>query len=121
MRYRKLSADNDMTFGHGLRDFWINEPDAPAQAVKTRLMLHQGEWFLDKTAGTPWATQVLGKYTGSTRDPVIRSRVLSTTGVRQILQYSSNLDRETRQFSVLIYIDTIYGQNIVNTVLSGAI
>ena len=120
MRYRKLSTDavvngefvpgGDYTFGHGAEDFFINVPDAPAQHALTRLRLELGEWFLDRREGTPWQTRVLGKYRENTRDPVIRYRVQGAFGVKEVLEYSSNLERETRAFSVNMLIDTIYGQ-----------
>ncbi|NTG00117.1 hypothetical protein G6L30_08285 [Agrobacterium rhizogenes] len=110
MRYRKLDANGDRVFGHGSSDFWRDVPDAPAQAVMTRLHLEQGSWFLDTSEGIPWKTRVLGKYTGPTRDPVIRSRVLGTQGVTAITEYSSDLNRDTRAFSVNLTIDTQYGQ-----------
>ena len=43
MRYRKLDEDGDYSFGRGAADFWVNVPDAPAQAVRTRLALWQGQ------------------------------------------------------------------------------
>lgn len=109
MRYRRLDKNYDMMFGHCKNDFWIDVPDAPAQAVLTRLMMNYGEWFLDPTAGTPWSTKVLGKYTDNTRDAVIRSRISGTQGVNSIIQYSSDLDRDTRHFGAQAQIDTIYG------------
>jgi hypothetical protein len=124
MRYRKLTEDTvdrdgtfvpggDYVFGRGPIDFWRDVPDAPAQHALTRLRLQLGEWFLDRREGTPWKTRVLGKYTEGSRDPVIRYRVLSTTGVTGISDYSSNLDRETRGFSVNLTLDTVYGRAIV--------
>lgn len=113
MRVRKLDENGDYSFGKGAKDFWRDVPDAPAQCARTRLYLFQGEWFLDSTEGTPWETEVLGKYTGSTRDPVIRTRVLGTQGVKEILEYDSQLDRDSREFAVQLTIDTIYGQAVV--------
>jgi hypothetical protein len=121
MRYRKLTTDSvapdgtfvpggDYTFGHGQADFWHDVPEAPAQHALTRLRLQLGEWFLDRREGTPWKTRVLGKHTEGTRDPVIRFRVLSTSGVTGIAEYFSNLDRETRGFSVNLTVDTVYGR-----------
>jgi hypothetical protein len=55
MRYRKLDANGDYTFGGGSNDFLVNTPETVAQAVMTRLNLLQGEWFLDTTAGMPWS------------------------------------------------------------------
>ena len=109
MRYRKLSADGDMTFGRGQKDFWRDQPEGVAQAVATKLGMWQREWFLDITDGTPWETRVLGRYTNSTRDPAIRARILSTSGMRAISNYSSALDRQTRDLKVNAVLDTIYG------------
>lgn len=110
MRYRKLDASGDMVFGGGQAAFWRDTPEAPAQAVLTRLELRLGEWFLDLTDGTPWETRVLGKHTADTRDPVIRARILGTTGVTGIAAYDSQLDRETRVMGAQATIDTLYGQ-----------
>lgn len=109
MRYRRLNANGDYVFGSGQSDFYTNVPEAPAQAVLTRLRLNLGEWFLDTTDGTPWQTQVLGANTVATRDAVIKSRILSTPGVKSILAYSSSFDGNTRQFLVYVRLDTIYG------------
>lgn len=110
MRYRKLDANGDYSLGGGLAAFFVNSPDAVAQAVKTRLMLWQAEWFLDTTDGTAWATEVLGPRTSATRDAVIRNRILTTPGVNVILSYSSSFDSPSRTFRVSVSLDTIYGQ-----------
>lgn len=108
MRYRKLSPTGDYVFGHGSADYYINVPQAPAQAVETRLELLLGEWYLNLADGTPYATQVLGYGTSRLRDVAIKSRVLGTPGVKSILQYSSVLIG--RKFTADMQIDTIYGQ-----------
>lgn len=110
MKYRKLDEDGDYVFGGNLASFFIDQPEAPAQAVKTRLMLQQGEWFIDLTDGTPWKTKILGKYTSATRDPVLRSRILGTTGVSALALYASQFNPDTRQYDVQAQIDTIYGK-----------
>lgn len=110
MKYRKLDSAGDMSFGHGAQDFHVNSPDAVAQAVKTRLHLELGEWFLDRADGTPWKTHVLGKYTGSVRDAVIRARIAGTQGVVKIAAYGSQVTRDTRVFAAQAEIDTVYGR-----------
>jgi len=117
MRYRKMDANGDMVFGGGQAAFWRDVPEAPAQAVMTRLRLQLGEWFLDTSDGTPWKTRVLGKYTAPFRDPVIRARMLGTAGVTGIAAYYSTVDSETRQFAVGATIDTVYGQATVKGVI----
>jgi hypothetical protein len=110
MRLRKMDSAGDMQFGSGQNNFWRDVPDAPGQLAQTRMALWLGQWFLNVTDGTPWLTKVLGKYTGSTRDAAIQARILGTTGVKSILAYASQLNRDTRVWDVQCTIDTIYGQ-----------
>lgn len=117
MRYRKLDADGDFSFGHGQRDFYRDVPEAPAQAVVTRLGLWEGEWFLDTNEGTHWKTEVLGKNTAPTRDIVVITRTADTQGVNRVLAYNSDLGRDTRGFVAAITIDTIYGETTVRAPL----
>lgn len=117
MRYRALSPSGDYTFGQGRANFLVNSPATVAQAVLTRLLLLQGEWFLDTSDGTPYATQVLGTGTQATRDQAIKSRVLDTQGVTGIVAYASQVNADTRGFSVQMTIDTTYGQTQVTAAL----
>lgn len=112
MRYRREDANGDMVFGGDLNAFYIDVPEAPAQAVMTRLGMGLGEWFLDTSDGTPWKTQVLGFYTGSTRDLVIKQRVLGTPGVTDIQNYSSQVSPR-RAFTVSMQLNTVYGALIL--------
>ncbi len=112
MRYRKLDTNGDYTIGTGA-DFYVDSPDAVAQAVLTTLRLFVNEWFLDLTDGTPWRTEVLGKYTKDVFDTVIKQRVLAAQGVNAILAYESSVDDQTRQLSVQVTINTIYGVTTV--------
>lgn len=116
MRYRKLTPAGDYTLGSG-QDWLVNSPEAVAQAVRTRLALNLGEWFVDTTDGMPWDTEVLGKHTALTRDAVIKDRILGTPGVTAITEYSSTFDGNTRRFSVTATITTAYGTAQVDTTL----
>lgn len=91
MRYRALTQTGDYSFGRGPQEYLANSPQCVAQAVLTALLLHQGEWFLDVTAGMQWETQVLGLRTGSLRDTAIRNCILGVQGVNKILSYQSVL------------------------------
>lgn len=116
MRYRKLDTAGDYTLGTG-SDFYVNTPAAVAQAVQTRLLLLAGEWFLDTADGTPWRTDVLGKYTQQAYDAVLKDRILSTPGVTEITQYSSFFDRTRRLLTVAVTIGTLYGPTTFTTEL----
>lgn len=78
------------------------------QKVRTRLLLWEGEWFLDRTEGTPWLQQIVGKNKNPTYDLAIQQRILETSGVKSIESYSSSVDGITRRLSVSVTIVTIY-------------
>jgi hypothetical protein len=118
MRYRSLSATGDYVFGLGRSEFLVDSPAAVAQAVQTRLALATGEWFLDTTEGTPYATDILGRGTVGKYDAAIKQRILDTPGVLAITDYASSLDRTTRKLSVSAAISTIYGAATVSSAYS---
>jgi hypothetical protein len=109
MRVRAVDGDGDMRFGGDQASILRDSPDAVAQVVASRLHLWSGEWYLDLEEGTPYRTEVLGKRTEATRDPVVRARILDTPGVNEIRAYSSTLNRETRSLTIAATIDTAYG------------
>lgn len=104
-----MTAAGDYSFGHQQNDFYRDQPEAPAQAVQTRLALFSNEWFLDLADGTAWNGQVLGKYTKDQYDAVIRDRILGTPGVTQIDSYASTFNSTTRLLTVTVTIDTQFG------------
>jgi hypothetical protein len=108
LRYRAQDINGDYTWGQP-NEFLVNTPDAVAQAVKTRLLLKQPEWFLDVTAGTPYATLILGVGTKATYDGAIREVILDTIGVTEITAYASQLNPVTRALSIQATINTVYG------------
>jgi hypothetical protein len=110
MRYRKLDANGDYSFGLQQENFWIDTPEGVAQAVRTRLAEELGDYKLDKTAGMDWMGQVLGTGTELTRNLAIQRRVLETPGVVTIKDYAASRDPDSREFNVSMIIDTIYGE-----------
>ncbi|EGW50742.1 hypothetical protein HMPREF1022_02303 [Desulfovibrio sp. 6_1_46AFAA] len=117
MRYRKLDPAGDFQMGHGTADYHVDTPEGVAQAVKTRLALLSGEWFLDLTEGTPYVTHVWGKHTRDTYDPILRRRILQTEGVNELMSYESTFDPETRKITVSAEISTVYGPVPVNIII----
>jgi hypothetical protein len=109
MRYRKLTSDGDYSFGSGQKDFYRDVPDAVGQAVKTRLELWLGEWFLNVDDGTPYLISVLGKQNKKTADTTIQNRILTTEGLVSIQEYESAIDPDTRRMSVTTTVNTVYG------------
>ena len=109
MRYRKLDSNGDMTFGNGLVDFYIDVPEAVVQSVLTRLRLWVGEWFLNELEGTPYSQAVLGVGKTQTIEPAIRSRILSTAGVTEIVSLNVVINADKRTANINSVINTIYG------------
>lgn len=117
MRYRKLSADGDMTFGAQQANFYRDQAEGVAQAVVTRLGLWLQEWFLDTADGTPYQTAVLGKFTAQTIEPAIRQRILQTDNVTGIESFELIFDPDERHVTINATINTIYGVTTVRGVL----
>lgn len=115
MRVRKLDANGDYSLGKGEANFWINDPRGVAQKVETRLLLWEGEWFLDKTVGTPWIQQILGYNNASLRDIAIKTVILETENVTALTNYSSAVGGNgPRGFTVSGTITTAFSKNPVN-------
>ena len=108
MRYRRETATGDYVFGQGDADFFVNEPGAVAQAVKTRLRLFLGEYFVDTTVGMPWQTRVLGYNRSDTYDAAVRATISQTEGFANFVNYSSDLDKVKRILTVGGLINTVY-------------
>jgi hypothetical protein len=106
-----------MTFGNQQADFWRDVPEAPAQAILTRLRLWLGEWFIDVTEGTPYQQAVLGMHTSATVEPAIRRRILGTQGVTTIESFDMVRDTENRVVSINAVVNTEYGTVEVQGVL----
>lgn len=114
MKYRRESNSGDYTFGQGENTFLENSPECVAQAVGTRLKLWQGEWFLDKRAGTPYRQSVLGKQQDDTWVFMLIDRVSQTMGVKSVLEVSAARN-EKRAVTFNATIDTVYGPTTLNS------
>lgn len=118
-----------MTFGRSGGNIYHNQVEAVGQSILTRLLLFSGEWFLDRTEGTPWGGfpfnrevveqgQILAEHTQLSRDAAIKDRVMTTFGVLAITNYGSAFDPNSRRYSVNMTVDTIYGSALSLTLLS---
>ncbi len=82
-----------------------------AQTVQTRLRLYLGENFRNIQDGTPWWESILGKEgTLSSKEAIIKNRIIRTDGVTKILSFETDFDISTRAYSVKVGILTKYGE-----------
>jgi hypothetical protein len=110
MRYRNQSEAGDYVFGKRAPQFLQDSPQCVALAIKTRLLLWQGEWFLDSSEGTPFQQRILGYVAApADRDLAIKERILGTQGVQGIIRYQSEYDASDRSLTVSVLAQTIYG------------
>jgi hypothetical protein len=116
MRYRRLDENGDALFGRSQLDFLVDTPETVTQAVRTRLGLLRGQWFLDTEEGLN-TSQILGYGTQSTYDWAIRERILGTQGVTEITAYDSQFDPDSRALTVQATISTQYGTTTVEATL----
>jgi hypothetical protein len=114
MRYRKLDASGDYTFGTG-RAFHVNSPDAVAQAISTRLKLWRREFFGDTSDGTPYLQDVLGKQRNP--DVAVKQRILGTPDVTEIRTFASAYEGNTRRLTINATVQTRYGTVTINETL----
>ncbi|MCT4716765.1 hypothetical protein MUA01_17555 [Enterobacteriaceae bacterium H18W14] len=113
MKYRK-EIDNDYAFGRGDAAFLNDSAQAVAQAVKTRLSLWRGEWFLDTAEGTPYVQSVLGKHSEDIYSLAIRDRISGTQGVKSITAFNTQNNSNTRRLTYSVTLDTLYGEVTVD-------
>lgn len=121
MKYRKLTADGDYSFGQGLSDFYIDQVEAVAQAALTRLQLYTDSFWRDLDDGLPMFQSILGT-PGSQEnllaiDSIITNRIRQTTGVTSIIGYNSNFNATTRRYEYEATIQTAYSTTVITGTL----
>ena len=113
MIVRRLDDNHDMTFGRGIADM-ARDDEATAQAVKTRLLLLKGEWFLDTDAGVPYLQQIAVKPANlPLAEAIIKQTILETEGIEALRSFSMTFDRDTRRLTIQATVTNIYG-SVVN-------
>lgn len=116
MQYRLLDENKDYSFGKGSQNM-ITGTEAVAQAIYTRLLLLQGEWWEDLDDGLPLMQRILGfRNTQQAADLLIRQRILGTTGVNDLYNFSSEFDPATRAYTFSCTVNTIYGETYLTEV-----
>jgi len=90
-------ATNDLYFDDGGNLVMVTDALAVGQHARQRLQTFEGEWFLDKTAGVPWLTKILGKrYDPALAEAVTKASLLGTDGVTEITTFAVSFGRGAR-------------------------
>lgn len=119
MKYRKLTADGDYSFGHNQNDF-ISDVGAVAQAIRTSLLLLEGEWWEDLSIGLPLFQNILGMPgtpdNVQAADLLIQGVISNVDGVRRIKEFESSY--QSRSYKMQCTVETIYGELTIEEVLT---
>lgn len=106
-----LDASHDLYLGPRQGIAIARDGDQSAQGVITRLQLMLGEWFLNRTDGTPWFEQVL------TENPDIRliettlkERILDAPNVTGLRSFNLDFDASGRSLTLTFVAETTFGE-----------
>ena len=88
------------------------DAEAVSQHAKQRVLSHEGEWFLDTTAGLPWLDRVMGQpFDASVLEALVVAEIADTPGVVEVDGASVSFDRNTRGANVRGFsVSTIYDE-----------
>jgi hypothetical protein len=107
---RALDVNHDPIYGNGQNNF-LNDIQAVAQIIQTTLLLFEGEWWADLTAGVPMFQSILGSSNARNNEAItlaLQNAILSVdfvTGVQDIVTtYSTN-----RKFTFNCIAETTFG------------
>lgn len=106
---RKLDANWEPLYGNGQNDF-ISDIDAVAQIIDQKLLFFQGEWVLDRIAGTPMFQSILGANRSiDAVVAIIKSVILSAPYVTGVNNVATKYDSQARSFKFSCLAQTQFG------------
>lgn len=116
MKYRRLTNTGDYSFGSPNQNF-IYDINAVGQAIQTRLTLFLDTFWRDLSDGIPMFQRIWGTSASAanllTVDNIIQQRIRGTEGVTELLSYTSQFNRDTRQYTFEAQVQTIYSTSVI--------
>jgi len=108
------ATTNDLYLGTDNNLATVSGAHAIGQHARQRLKSHEGEWFLDTSAGVPWLQDVMGRqYDQALAEAVIKDAIAATYGVTEINSFSARFDASKRALEAYsIAVATIYDQEV---------
>jgi hypothetical protein len=109
--YLQLDASYDPLFDPATE---LSDLEAVAQAVQTRLLLFQGEWWENLLEGTPYFQQILGyrRKTGTGQDlatVALTARIMGTPYVSAVQNVQVQFNPGTRTYGYAATVYTSFG------------
>ena len=116
MRYRKLDANGDYSFGGNSNNF-LTDKEAVRQAVITRLRLLLYEWWENLEDGLPLWQQIMAQRDRNKAEQVIRERMVQTPHVMGLISFQRDWNNETRSLTITALFQTEYGEVGISEVM----
>lgn len=114
----EMTAEWDVLVVPGVGIPLVSGEQAVAQAIRFRLQLELGEWFLNRDVGSAWYDQVLGDPSktpgveGRAR-AIVAAAILDVPAVDEILQLEVTLDRQERRLRIRYQARCSFGDTAV--------
>lgn len=115
MAVSRLDANGDWTFGQG-RANYATLSNEVAQNVATRIKSFKDDWILDTEANIDWFTILGNKGNEQVVKDEIRRVTLDTYGVRRVTKIEVLTDRKTRNATINLGYDDIYGESFLQEI-----
>jgi len=121
IRYRQLDANHDPIYGQG-RANYLTDVDAVAQAILTRLLLFQGEWWENTSDGLPLWQKILGSSASPSNQQkitlLIQQRILGTPYVLPdgVQNLQASYDHVSHTFKFYAVVQTTFGAVVVTNI-----
>jgi hypothetical protein len=109
--YRQLGPNNDPIWSS-----YVSNAAAVAQAIYTRLLLLEGEWWESTQEGTPLWQSILGVGGANNTQAIsllLQQRILGTPYVTGLTSVQASYIPSTRAFSFYAVVQTQFGQVVV--------
>jgi len=108
-----LNNNNDIFADQG-RIRRVSDGAQISQAVRNRLLMYYGEWFLDTTSGVPYLESVFTRPTDLVvAESIIKSVIVNTPGILSLnefdMEYNATEDKPVRRLRISFEAESEYG------------
>lgn len=111
----QLDDDGDVVIDPQNGLVLIGGVPAVVQAVRYRLGLFLGEWFLNLDVGVPWYDLIGGQFDELATRDAVAAAINSTPGISQVTQLTVTYDNPNRTVTVTWAATTLFGDTPSDT------
>ena len=119
IKNRQLDKDGDYAFGIGIHNY-VFDLEAVIQAIKTKLMLFNGEWWEQIDDGIPVFTSILGQPQSETLKNTISMFIVNRTekvyGVQSVRDIQVEFTND-RHINASMNVQTVFGNAEIEVII----